>query len=249
MFTYKGGLNKDMIRNNSLTRLDSLISNTSINGNLGKNIAIERGENKWNIEESTPDINTLLAELDEDKEFSQININKNRTYKTGNRRNNNKISISQFLLPEEETKHENEISASIDAEIDQMMLGDYNPISNVKTKLDDDIADADKNNPFLTRNASSTFNPISHEDSNNSEFDRLESFILRDDSKNYDVDEHPKDRDLTPIILEPRSTCEEPEVMYLKNMENQPDASIFNKRKAATQYIPYGVYLKKSEGL
>jgi hypothetical protein len=80
--------------------LDSLVSNTSINENLGKNIANVGGQNKWNIEESTPDINTLLAELDEDedkdKEFSQINTNKNRTYKTGRRRNNNKISISQF---------------------------------------------------------------------------------------------------------------------------------------------------------
>jgi hypothetical protein len=130
-----------------------------------------------------------------------------------------------------------------------MMLGYYNPIANVKTNLDYDVEVHDINNQFLTRNASNVSNPISRAYSNNSEFDRLESFILRDDSKNYDVDEHPKDRDLTPIILEPRSTCEEPEVMYLKNMENQPDASVFNKRKAATQYIPYGVYLKKSEGL
>lgn len=181
----------------------------------------------------------LLNEIGEDEDFTHIN----------NRRDAD-IIIAKLGQSEEETKHENSVSDSINAEIDEMIFGNFDNSSKIKTLKNDQKAVAGRNhdrNQLLNRNASNKSNSFLRIESNNSEFERMASMILRDNSGNHDKrsnlsKEESKSKDPQSRVIETKSTFEDPELMYLRNMENQPDEKVFNKRKVAAQYVPYGVY-------
>lgn len=248
--------NRDEVKEEPYYRLNSLVSQSlSVNGSVFRNNSGERNQNKWAVDESTPDINMLLNEIGEDEDFTQINLN-SKNYKINNRREAD-IMIAKFGQSEEETKHENSVSDSINAEIDEMIYGNFDKSSKIKNLNVDQKVIAGRNserNQLLNCNTSNKSNSVLRIESNNSEFERIASMILRDNSrnhekKNYLMKDSLKSKDPQPSVIDTKSTFEEPELMHLRNLKNQPDEKVFNKRKAAAQYIPYGVYAKQSGGL
>jgi hypothetical protein len=82
-----------------------------------------------------------------------------------------------------------------------------------------------------------------------SDLNRLESMVLRDNSKASFVSKANISQAWNEVVRQESNFSNyEPDKVYLENINNQPSQKVFQKRKVAAQYVPYGVFAKQSGG-
>ena len=160
---------------------------------------------------------------------------------------------------QEETKHEkSNFNDSINAEIDQMLLGNFTGLSNNKMAVVEEefiTKKPSKINNCFDLNTSNINGNMLRIGSNNSELERLASLILNENSTSKDKMEFSRKLSNSKLMdalsrqASSQNKLNEAEKIYLEYFDNQPDEKIFKKRKIAAQYTPYGIFAKESGGL
>lgn len=229
------------------------------------NIAIKKSQSKHkhktfkykesknnNPNDSDNDINELFKEFVEEADNSKAETAIQLTEKV-QKKGSKKVKAMDSIAIEhldsrfEEGKANASVSDSIYAEIDNMLLESQSRMSSSNM-----LKALDKKSLMLN----SKMHPnniaiLQHKDTNeSSDLERLASMILRDNSHRIRGDNpvmeptHNNDENTTfdvPNQIE--------HILYKENLENQPDPSVLRKRKAASEYTPYGVYSKEQGGL
>ena len=217
------------------------------------NKLISGSQDQWNMEESTGELNNLINEFVEDNDFMMSNS----TLKEHEANDLISAKVGYWL---EETKHDNNsFSDSINAEIDQMLLGNFPSPRNPSGIISGDKHYIRKSTKFsrskFGKDSPNLSGRLLRVGSNNSEYERLASMILNENSKAKDKKDNSRNGSNSKIVekvlkkVSSQQKLEETEIMLLENNDNQPTEIILERRKAAAQYTPYGIFEKQLGGL
>jgi uncharacterized protein with von Willebrand factor type A (vWA) domain len=119
-------------------RINSLLSNDqSINDQAIRRL-LQESKDKWNVDESTPDLNKLLKDMSEDNDFIPRKSSKgSQNHHNNQPPNAADIMVARLGQSQEETKHENSVSDSINDEIEKMLNGSFIKPANSKSTVID----------------------------------------------------------------------------------------------------------------